>query len=230
MKRQGLLFTFINTVNLRIMRTILISCFLFFGHSAIAQIDTISVNVKENKKYIVWYAPSKATHVYGFMFNFFPSGDIFNIPAAKIYGAEFNLNPIGIFVPYILLIHAALDPNTHGTHEQAIVDSLDFTLFKKINGLQIGLINLENTTVNGLDINASGSFDSKINGVTISLVMNRHYVMNGLTIAPIANYDTKCKGVQIGLINSSRQLKGFQIGLWNINQKRSLPFVNWSFK
>jgi hypothetical protein len=38
------------------------------------------------------------------------------------------------------------------------------------------------------------------------------------------------RGVQIALFNSSMNFKGIQIGLWNKNQKRSLPFINWNFK
>lgn len=38
------------------------------------------------------------------------------------------------------------------------------------------------------------------------------------------------KGVQIGLVNNAAKLRGFQIGLWNTNQKRSLPLFNWCFE
>jgi len=89
---------------------------------------------------------------------------------------------------------------------------------------------MEPTIVNGLDINITGSLESKTNGLTISLVMNKHYISNGLTFALIGNHDTKCNGVQIGLINSAVDLKGLQIGLWNKNQKRNMPIINWNFK
>ena len=102
--------------------------------------------------------------------------------------------------------------------------------FKKVNGCQIGFINTEPTVINGLDINASGSFESVTNGVTVSAATNNHYVINGLTIAAIANSDFKCHGVQIAMFNSCNDLKGFQFGLWNKNQRRSLPFINWAFK
>ena len=86
------------------------------------------------------------------------------------------------------------------------------------------------TVINGLDINASGSFESVTNGVTVSAATNNHYVINGLTIATIANSDFKCHGVQIAMFNSCKDLKGLQFGLWNKNQRRSLPFINWAFK
>jgi hypothetical protein len=191
--------------------------------------DTISEQV-DNKKYIAWYTPSKATHVYGLMFNFFPKfpDNDFIEKYPTIYGSEININPIGLFTPFVLIVHS-LDPKTHYPVAESI-DSISFDRFKIVHGIQIGLINMEPTIINGLDINVTGSFESKTNGLTISLVMNKHYVSNGLTFAFIGNHDTKCKGIQIGLINSAVDLKGLQIGLWNKNQKRSMPIINWNFR
>lgn len=210
------------------MRQITMIILLVIGLNLYGQ-DTIPEHV-DNKKYIAWISPSKATHVYGLMFNFFPifldydSTDKYPI----IYGSEFNLNPLGIFFPIMLAVHS-LDPNTHGPVAESL-DSIPFDRFKIVHGLQAGFINMEPTIVNGLDINLTGSFESKTNGLTISLLMNKHYISNGLTFALIGNHDTKCNGVQIGLINSAVEMKGLQIGLWNKNQKRSMPIINWSFK
>lgn len=38
------------------------------------------------------------------------------------------------------------------------------------------------------------------------------------------------KGLQIGIRNKSDNMKGIQIGLWNVNGKRKLPIINWNFK
>ena len=202
-----------------------------------AQIDSIKFDI--NKKYIIWFSPTKArvTHVYGIMFNFFPNMDLVcndgicdvYEPAYKIYGLDLNLNPLALLATCTMLpVHVIFGFRTiHGAPDLSEVDSINFSQFNRINGLQIGSINAENI-VNGLDLSAA-CFDSNNNGVCISIVMNRHYVMNGITIAAIANHDMKCNGIQISLINTSKQLKGVQIGLWNINQKRSLPFINWCF-
>ena len=182
----------------------------------------------DNRRYIVWFAPSKATHVYGVMFNFWPSEDLYNVSASKIYGLELNLNPLYLLASCTILpFHALLDKDAHGAHDLSQCNSINFSQFNRINGVQIGSVNAENI-VNGLNLNAVCS-DSNNNGVCISAVMNRHYVMNGVTIAVIANHDTKCNGLQISLINTSKKLKGIQIGLWNVNQRRSLPFLNWCF-
>ena len=38
------------------------------------------------------------------------------------------------------------------------------------------------------------------------------------------------RGLQIGVVNKSKNLRGIQIGIWNVNQKRRLPLINWNFK
>lgn len=215
------------SVSTKFMRQITTIIFLVIGLNLFGQ-DTLSEQV-DNKKYFAWFSPSKATHVYGFMFNFFPkfpdcdSIDIYPI----IYGTEINLNPLGIFVPFVLVLHST-SPVIHSPVTQKL-DSIPFYRFKTVNGLQVGLINMEPTIVNGLDINVTGSFESKTNGLTFSLLMNKHHISNGLTFALIGNHDTKCNGVQIGLINSAVDLKGVQFGIWNKNQKRSMPIINWNF-
>ncbi|MDR2039731.1 MAG: hypothetical protein LBQ60_17560 [Bacteroidales bacterium] len=180
-----------------------------------------------DKRYLIWVSPSETKQVYGIMFNFWPNEGI-GVQYPSIYGAEINLNPIGLFAPVITLVHAVFDPATHHMGD-VDPDILDISKFKKINGIQVGSINMEPSVINGLDINATMSAQSKVNGISISAVMNKQYIMNGITIAPIANHADKCNGIQMGLVNTSKKLKGFQFGLWNINQKRSLPLINWSF-
>lgn len=34
-------------------------------------------------------------------------------------------------------------------------------------------------------------------------------------------------GLQIGLFNEAKKCRGLQIGLWNVNEKRSMPIINW---
>lgn len=181
-----------------------------------------------SKSTIIGISPSKIQQVNGLMIHFFPN-DFAQKPQSQIInGIELNLNPIGLFAPYVFAIHC-LDAEIHQPTLDNL-DSLDCTKFKKINGLNIGLINLEPTVINGLDINGTGSFESIVNGITCSLVLNKHHKMNGVTIAAIGNHDTECKGVQIGLFNSAKKLRGIQIGIWNKNEKRSLPFINWQFR
>ena len=198
--------------------------------------DTIKT---DNRKYIAWFSPSKVTHMYGIMFNFWTSDDLYFVSSYNVYGLELNLNPLSLLASMTMVpVHVVLGHTIGlisgettlygGEHYLSKVDTIDFTKFKKVYGLQIGSVDIENTIVNGLDLNV-GRFQSKNNGVCISVLINDHYVMNGVAIVAVVNHAAKCNGIQLGLINTSGQLKGVQIGLWNINQKRSLPFINWCF-
>lgn len=193
-----------------------------------SQSDSINNSkIKEqDKKYIMWASPSKATHVYGLMFNVWSKD---SLPFPKIYGVEFNICPLGVFAPFLISFYSLDLPHTFNLADD-ITDTVDYSKFKKVNGCQIGFINTEPTVINGLDINASGSFESVTNGITLSVATNSHYMINGFTFAVIANSDDKCRGVQMALLNNCKNLKGFQFGLWNKNQRRSLPFINWAFK
>ena len=64
--------------------------------------------------------------------------------------------------------------------------------------------------------------------INIFLVRNVSYKMNDVSIGIIKSNVTN--GVQIGVLNKAKNLKGLQIGLWNKNQHRSLPFINWGTK
>lgn len=146
----------------------------------------------------------------------------------RINGLEIEISLIGIFTPFLTAIYS-LHPDSH----QPIFDSIvpiEKTDFKEVNGIHIGLGDLESKWVNGMDISLTGSFDSYVNGASISLIMNKHRKINGLSIALLGNHDVETNGAQIGLINSSLKLFGFQFGLWNKNQRRSFPFINWVLK
>ncbi len=175
-----------------------------------------------DKKYVAWYSPSQATDVYGLMFEVFPKEYPTYFP--NIYGIDFNISPIAIvslmaLTPYLLI------PNMDIEQTDNTVD-----MYKKIYGIQIALLNFEPSIICGLDINAICSLeDSKINGISFSPLLNKHNTVNGLSIAILSNNIQYCKGVQIGLFNTCTNLRGFQIGLWNKNSKRSLPIINWNF-
>ena len=183
----------------------------------------------EIKKNILWYSPSNVTHVNGIMFNVFPvlmNEDTKNWP--KINGIEIEISPLSIFFPFLTALYS-LDPSTHQTNYDSIPPLIKSD-FKEINGLHIGLGDMELKWINGIELSATGSFDSYVNGATFSLVLNRHLKINGLSFAVMGNHDVETNGIQIGLINSTKKLFGFQFGLWNKNQKRSLPFINWVLK
>jgi hypothetical protein len=175
-----------------------------------------------NRKYVAWYSPSQATDVYGVMFEVFPKEYPDYFP--NIYGIDLNISPVAIAflmnaVPYLII------PDMNMERTDSAVD-----LYKKVYGFQIALLNFEPSIIWGLDINAICSLEeSIINGISFSPTLNKHDIVNGLSIAVLSNNDRHCKGVQVGLFNTCTDLRGFQIGLWNKNTKRSLPIINWNF-
>ncbi|MDR1171321.1 MAG: hypothetical protein LBL24_02585 [Bacteroidales bacterium] len=179
----------------------------------------------QNRKYVAWFFPSKVTDVYGVMFNMFPK-DADEYPS--IYGMELNLCPILLFAPVMLATYSMV-PELHEPIDYCIPDIIEYDEFKKVFGLQAGPFNMESSVIYGLDINIGGSFESIVDGASVSAIMNKHYIINGLTVAVIANHDIRCRGLQVAFINTCRDLRGFQFGLWNKNQKRSLPLINWCF-
>ena len=66
--------------------------------------------------------------------------------------------------------------------------------------------------------------------MSVAILSNSYNILNGLMISGLSNVIDKGKGVQIGLINHANNLIGVQIGLWNRNGKRGLPFINIGFK
>ncbi len=208
------------------MKTFLSLIFFFFGLTLSSQNKRTKTS---DKKYFIWVSPSKVTHVYGLMFNFWPkNNDDSLVQYPKINGIEINSSPVGIFAPFLATLYSLDIPKIMSSIEWE-ADSIDYKRCKKVNGLELALCNLEPTIVNGFELNLSGNFDSVTNGLTISIPANRHAKINGVTISIIANADKVCNGVQIGLFNACAKLKGMQFGLWNKNQKRSLPFINWCF-
>lgn len=97
------------------------------------------------------------------------------------------------------------------------------------NGLQAGFIGQSGFQTNGVSVALMINDMQRSNGVMLAAFVNGAYQANGLQLSMIGNYSHKMKGVQVGLYNRSSNLTGIQIGLWNVNQKRKLPLINWSF-
>ena len=111
------------------------------------------------------------------------------------------------------------------------------------NGLTAGFIGQIHFQVNGISTSLLANFTQKHNGLMLAM-SNDAYYMNGLQIGLgnngfktkgvqiglIGNSAKEMKGVQIGLFNKSEKLNGLQIGIWNVNQRRKFPIINWNFK
>lgn len=106
-----------------------------------------------------------------------------------------------------------------------------------MNGLNISAGNKFND-FNGLSVTVLGTIAGHQNGFSIGVynanndligstigVYNQSYELKGLHLG-VFNQAQINKGLQIGIFNKSNST-GFQLGLWNVNNKRSMPFLNW---
>lgn len=165
-------------------------------------------------------SPGGAKKVNGLMFNLFPNMEE-DSETTIIKGLELEISPVAP-----LLFALTWAPVGFGDHSWRS-ETKNLETIKNISGVHLGLVNLEPTKIDGLEINVI-SLNSHCSGLSIA-GMNIVDEINGVSIGIIRNYSEKCDGVQVGLINETADLNGFQFGLWNKNNKRSLPFINWSF-
>ncbi|MCB0739280.1 MAG: hypothetical protein KDC92_17355, partial [Bacteroidetes bacterium] len=112
----------------------------------------------------------------------------------------------------------------------------------KTNGLVAGLMAQIHREVNGISTVLYMNFTQKHNGLMLAMfndsykmnglqigLGNNGYRVNGLQIGLIGNHAYQMHGLQIGIYNMALDFKGLQLGIWNVNDKRKLPFINWSF-
>ncbi|WP_409417342.1 LA_2272 family surface repeat-containing protein [Flavobacterium sp. PS2] len=95
--------------------------------------------------------------------------------------------------------------------------------FNDFNGFSVTILGTIADNQNGLSIGVYNANNDLI-GSTIG-VYNQSYELKGLHLG-VFNQAQINRGLQIGVFNKSNS-KGFQLGLWNINNKRSMPFLNW---
>ena len=188
-----------------------------------------SLDFRSDKPKVIGFSPSKKTkNVNGILLKYYDEIDA-DISPKKVNGLGLGMNGLGIFFPFLMLVNVGSIDSW--SFSDVPVDKLPKKM-NKINGVQVSIINMEPTVTNGLELNVSSNIgaSSVINGVSISPLYNFHHTSNGFVISPLANISQKCRGLQIALFNSCKDSKGLQIGFWNVNQKRKLPFVNWNFK
>ncbi len=183
--------------------------------------------------------PISNKDVNGVMLNFFPKFKVTkNLQFIEYYkprtnGIELNLNPLGPLVVSGGVAMTAFDlfqgktPRIFRKINSRKIENVE--CIRRINGLCISTSNFESTLMNGIELSFSGSNSVVTNGITISPFYNYNGEANGLSVGLVGNNAGALNGAQIGLFNRSSETKGLQIGLWNKNEKRSLPFINWNF-
>ncbi len=101
-----------------------------------------------------------------------------------------------------------------------------------IIGLNIGILgsSWQNNNIHGANICGLGTISNQIKGFSLTGGVSVIEEQNGVVISGLVNVVKKGSGLQISIVNYAKQFKGIQFGLWNRNEKRSLPIVNWNFK
>jgi len=171
----------------------------------------------------------------------------------RINGINIQANPITLIY---LLIPKAIEIPKEGEETVTInglhISTGGMTEGKKLNGIGISMYHITQET-NGISINGFNSNIGKMNGLQISWLNNSIEKGNGLQLSfsngaeklnglqigifneinsgnafqmGLYNSTKKLKGLQVGVINKSEN-RGFQIGFWNKNSKRTMPFINF---
>lgn len=132
-----------------------------------------------------------------------------------------------------------------------------YVLSERIHGINLSPLGSAcNCTINGINLGIGGTFFHRSNGLSAAIAVNGAVVHNGVQLGGFTGsyrtsglqlgimsagayringvqiaaecYAVEARGVQIGLFNRAKSLKGLQIGLWNVNQKRKWPLFNWA--
>jgi hypothetical protein len=180
----------------------------------------------------LWFLYSKAKTINGIGLSVNALSDTEPYLNTTVNGLNLQIDPIMFMAASIALVHL-IDPefrNRYSYGEDSMrTDSIrGFLPHLVTNGVNIKFTSAVTEKTNGLNIHLIDISDNSTNGMVISFAGKRN-VVNGFAIAAFSNVDKTVRGVQMGLFNKVHRLKGFQLGLWNINQKRSMPLINWAF-
>jgi hypothetical protein len=171
-----------------------------------------------------WFSPSHATQINGLCVGL--ESDLDDEPLI-IKGVNLNSDGTSMFIGMFSLFRLFTDLSVANIPDTVATGR--FT--NEVNGLSISLGGLmgKSLRVRGLSINGVMSAAAEMTGLHITTTQNRSDSFKGVIITGFTNRAIRGRGLQIGLVNTCKDLKGIQLGLWNMTGKRSLPFINWGF-
>lgn len=189
-------------------------------------------SIQLKNKYGIGLLPSKAKNIFGIAIGPIGSECFCYLPYTRnSNGLNIQLGQ-GIFQTFMIKSWN-LDKYTEiidSLNNADILHSKSIPLKKVIhNGILLAVFGTFSDQINGISCSAWMSSNRIVNGLSFNLLWNIQQTINGAVIG-IANTTIKTYGVQVGLYNKSVKLKGFQFGIWNVNEKKTLPLVNWNFK
>ncbi|MBO9563563.1 MAG: hypothetical protein J7621_12340 [Niastella sp.] len=173
----------------------------------------------------VWFTPTNVNKISGLNLGIQTMTTAEN-DSLTIHGVNINADLLSMFVTVYGVIGMFNMP-----HPNSYPDSVNKKeINSEVTGLNIsGGGIMGDMRVRGLCINGGMSSVLETTGLHITGILNTTGEFRGVEISGLCNRAIKGRGLQIGLLNFCKNLKGIQLGLWNVNSKRSLPLINWGF-
>ncbi|NER12621.1 hypothetical protein GWK08_04155 [Leptobacterium flavescens] len=211
------------------------------------------VQQEEKRKFItpIWLSHSSNTDILGLSLGFYPKAWVKDFKNTRTFGLRteiFVFSPLYFLAPrsplsrtdeqYDLLINnKEVSEQIYGINISTgtfdIIDSYGISITgiihysRKNNGISIAGLGNVIERANGLIIGTAGNEVYKGNGLMIAGMGNEVKHFNGIQIGGTNDIIAYGRGIQIGIYNKAKNFKGLQIGLWNENDKRSFPIINW---
>ena len=179
-------------------------------------------NVPPIVKKWIWFTPSAANKIKGLNLGI----QFMNIDERPISvnGVNISADVLSMF----LTIYAVFNLRSSSSLIN-MPDTIDISNMKDtVKGLSLSGGGLVGDVMKGVSFNGGVCLVKKASGLVITGTQSLTDGFKGVTISGLRNRAIHGRGVQIGLLNICKDLKGIQLGLWNVNSKRRLPIINWS--
>lgn len=174
------------------------------------------------RRHIAWLLPTGVNQI---------NGLAMGLHTGNIMGERLTVNGINTSIDFITMfitMRSAFELFSH-LEVKNEEDSLDTDLYlTRLNGISLsmgGTILCHD--IRGIALNGGVCIAFKTRGIILSGITNQIHDFKGIVIGGLRNASVHGRGLQIGLVNTCKNFKGLQIGLWNVNGKRKLPFLNW---
>lgn len=184
---------------------------------------------KKRKPFIakkwVWFTPTNASKISGLNLGL-QTMTLAENDTLIIRGMNVSVDLLSVFASMYAAFHILQTP--HPINYPDSVDKSDMT--SEVTGLSLsggGLVG--DLRIRGVSINGGICAGIEMTGLHITGISTTCKEFKGVIISGLANRTIRGRGLQIALLNHCKNLKGVQLGLWNVNSKRSLPFINWDF-
>ncbi|NIG52587.1 LA_2272 family surface repeat-containing protein [Chitinophaga sp. Cy-1792] len=183
---------------------------------------TMQVVAQQQKVYFpAWTFQQKNTTIYGLSVGLWNFTD----GPKHTYTNGLRLSIIG---EGILVAFVPSDPTVDS--DSALAEVKKESPTEIINGINISGTGIGGAyVVNGISLGFIGHLTNRTNGISIA-TFNYTQAHNGIQFALAYNLCYQMRGLQIGAVNKSKKTRGIQIGLWNCNERRKLPLINWNFR